>query len=349
MQSDEERFSKDRDLWARHNLPLSYDQERIATWFNEERGGVRGGADVFYLMFGITYNCQLKCPHCCVGNYENKPPQELTTEEIKDVINQSDKAFVINFFGGEPTMRADLMALIEYASERAVYVFCDTNGIKITRDYAKELRDNGLEMLYVSIDSPIPEKHDKLRGMEGLFDKALQGIKNSIDVGLRCTLSTYITKENLINGEFEEVIKLARDLGVTGVRYLLPTPTGRWLYNTDVKLTLEEEKKVLEMVDFPFTSRDFYFQNQASSQCRGLSDGVYFYISPYGDLQPCCFIPLSFGNVREEPLKVILDRMWAHPMFSERWVYQECPMLNSEFRKKYIDTIPRGIKLPLRM
>jgi hypothetical protein len=74
MQSDEERFSKDRDLWVRHDLPLSYDQERMATWFNEERGGVRGGADVFYLMFGITYNCQLKCPHCCVGNYENEPP-----------------------------------------------------------------------------------------------------------------------------------------------------------------------------------------------------------------------------------------------------------------------------------
>lgn len=349
MQSDEEKFLKDRDLWEKYNLPLRYDQERMEKWFNEERGGIRGKADVFYLMFGITYSCQLNCPHCCVGNYENEPPRELSTGEIRSVLDQSDKAFAINFFGGEPTLRSDLMELIRYASERSVYVFCDTNGIKITRDYAKQLKDNGLEMLYVSIDSPIPEKHDELRGMKGLFNQALQGIQNSLGVGLRCALSTYITRENLHNGEFENVIKLARDSGATGVRYLLPTPTGRWLYNTEVQLTPEEEQKVLEMVDFPFTCRDFYFQNQNSSQCRGLSDRVYFYISPYGDVQPCCFMPLAFGNVREEPLKVILDRMWDHPMFSESWVDRECPMLNREFREKYVDTIPRGTRLPVRM
>ena len=318
-------------------------------WFTEERGGARGGADVFYLMFGITYNCQLKCPHCCVGNYENEPPRELTTDEIKDVLDQSAKAFVVNFFGGEPTMRLDLMELIKYASERSVYVFCDTNGIKITKDYAKQLKDNGLELLYVSIDSPIPEKHDELRGMKGLFNKAIQGIKNALDVRLKCALSTYVTKEALANGEFEQVIKLGKDLGANGVRYLLPTATGRWLHNPEVKLTREEERKVRKIAKFPYTCRDFYFQTQTSSQCRGVADQVYFYISPYGDVMPCCFIPLTFGNIREEPLKTILDRMWGHAMFCESWVKKECPMLNEEFRKKYIDTIPPNTKLPSKM
>ena len=346
---EDERFTEDRELWEDYKIPLSYDQPSMEKWFNEERGGVRGGADVFYLMFGITYNCQLKCPHCCVGNYENEPPRELTIDEIKDVLDQSTKAFVINFFGGEPTMRSDLMELIKYASERSVYVFCDTNGIKITKDYARQLKESGLELLYVSIDSPVPEKHDKLRGMKGLFNKAVQGIKNALDVRLKCALSTYITKENLANGEFEEVIKLSKKLGANGVRYLLPTATGRWLHNPEVKLNREEERKVRKIVDFPYVCRDFYFQTQSSSQCRGLSDNVYFYISPYGDVMPCCFIPLTFGNVRDEPLKEILDRMWSHPMFSENWVKKECPMLNEEFRKKYIDTIPPDTKLPYKM
>lgn len=346
---DDEDVLEEENLWENSKIPLTFDQGAMIKWFNEERGAAKGGADVFYLMFGITYNCQLNCPHCCVGNYENEPPRELSTDEIKDVIDQSSKAFVINFFGGEPTMREDLMELIKYASERSVYVFCDTNGIKITKNYAKQLKDSGLEMLYVSIDSPVPEKHDELRGMKGLFDRAIQGIKNALNIRLKCSLSTYVTKENLANGEFGDVIKLGRELGASGVRYLLPTATGRWLYNPEVKLSPEEEKKVREIADFPFVCRDFYFQTQTSSQCRGVADGAYFYISPYGDVQPCCFMPLAFGNVREEPLKFILERMWGHTMFSEPWTRRECPMLNKEFRKKYIDTLPRNEKLPFRI
>lgn len=331
------------------NIPLTYDEDRMTKWFTQERGGVTGGADVFYLMFGITYDCQLKCPHCCVGNYENEPPRQLTTEEVKDVLDQSSKAFVINFFGGEPTMREDLMELIKYASERSIYVFCDTNGIKITKDYAQRLKDSGLEILYVSIDSPHPEEHDQLRGMKGLFDIAIQGIKNALEVGLKSEVSTYITKENLANGDFERVIQLGRDIGATGVRYLLPTPTGRWLYNPEVMLTPEEEKQVRKIAKFPYVCRDFYFQNQLSSQCRGMSDNAYFYINPYGDVQPCCFIPITFGNIRDEPLKTVLEKMWGHNMFCEDWVNKECPMLNEEYRKKYIDSIPSGTKLPFRM
>jgi hypothetical protein len=60
-------------------------------------------------------------------------------------------------------------------------------------------------------------------------------------------------------------------------------------------------------------------------------------------------MPLTFGNVREESLKVILEKMWGHSMFSESWTRTECPMLNVEFRKKYIDTIPPGTKLPFRI
>ena len=131
-------------------------------------------------------------------------------------------------------------------------LFRSTNGIKITKEYAKELKDSGLEILYVSIDSPVPEKHDELRGMKGLFNTAVQGIKDALEVGLNCQLSTYITKENLANGDFERVIQLARDLGATGVRYLLPTPTGRWLYKLDVMLTPEEQKKVRKIAEFPY-------------------------------------------------------------------------------------------------
>lgn len=332
-----------------YGTPLTYDPERAQKWSSEERGGLHNRADVHFLMLGVTYNCQLKCPHCAMGKYSNEPQRELTNAEIKDILDQSNKAFVVNFFGGEPTLRPDIIDLIEYAAERSIYVFLDTNGLKLTRNFARQLKAGGLEMLYVSIDSPVPEKHDELRGAKGIFDKAIQGIKNAIDEQLKCTLSTYITKETLASGEFEATIELAKDIGANGLRYTLPTPSGRWLHNPEVKLTPDEEKKVREIADLPFVYRDFYSQNQDSSQCRGVAGHAYFYISPYGDVMPCCFMPISFGNTRETPLKNILERMWNHEMFSEDWVEKECPMLNQEFRIRYINGIQPDTTLPYRI
>ena len=117
----------------------------------------------------------------------------------------------------------------------------------------------------------------------------------------------------------------------------------------------EEEESMFVTHNIPLSydqakiEKWFMEETQTSSQCRGMSDNVYFYISPYGEVQPCCFMPLRFGNIREEPLKDILDRMWSHEMFDMDWVRKECPMLNDEFRKKYIDTIPKDWKLPFRI
>ena len=330
-------------LWVEKKIPLTRDPAKLEKWARQE---VR---PIVYLKLGVTYRCQLHCRHCCTGSYARDTRRELTTEEVKDAIDQSYKPLVIHFFGGEPTLRSDLIELIEYASERAVFVFFDTNGLLISRDYATRLRTSGLELLHVSIDSPIPEKHDEYRGMEGSFEKAVQAVRNALDAGLKCAISTYATRESLENGEFEGMIRLGRELGATGVRYQLPTPAGRWLHNVDVKLTPEEEEKLRELAEFPTVYRDFHFQTQASSQCRGIAAGQYAYISPLGEIQPCSFMPLSFGNIREEPVKAILERMWKHPLYGESCLSEECPMLSDEFRRKYIDAIPAEAELPFRM
>lgn len=324
-------------------VPLTVDPAKMVKWFNEEAG------PVYYLMFGITYECQCNCRHCCTGNYIKEKQRDLTTEEIKSVLDQAAKPMVVNFFGGEPTLRSDLMELIKYAAERSMFVFTDTNGIVVTKDYAQQLKDNGLELLYVSIDSPVPKLHDQYRGYKGCFERAVGAIKNALDVGLKCVISTYMTKESLANGDFEKVIEMSKEMGTHGVRYLLPTPAGKWLHETDVMLTPEEKEQVWALTDFPYVCRDFYFQTQLSSQCAGVAGKAYIYISPYGDVQPCCFMPLSFGNIREEPLKTILDKMFNHPMYKHECMSKQCPMIDPDFRQKYIDIIPDDAKLPFRI
>ena len=117
-----------------------------------------------------------------------------------------------------------------------------------------------------------------------------------------------------------------------------------------MKLTPKEEERLRELVDFPSVYRDFHFQNQASSQCRGIASGQYAYISPLGEIQPCSFMPLSFGNIREEPVKTIFERyVEASHLQSNPVISEECPMLSDEFRGKYIDTIPVDADLPFKV
>ena len=68
------------------------------------------------------------------------------------------------------------------------------------------------------------------------------------------------------------------------------------------------------------------------------------YITAYGDVTPCDFTPLCFGNIRKEPLKVIWRRIREHPAYYAK--NMRCRMQSTWFRKRYIHKIPEGSKLP---
>ncbi|MHA2119924.1 MAG: hypothetical protein ACW990_01835, partial [Promethearchaeota archaeon] len=53
-------------------LPITVDPVKMTKWINEEAG------PIMYLMFGITYECQCSCRHCCTGNYPKETSRDLT-------------------------------------------------------------------------------------------------------------------------------------------------------------------------------------------------------------------------------------------------------------------------------
>jgi MoaA/NifB/PqqE/SkfB family radical SAM enzyme len=67
-------------------------------------------------------------------------------------------------------------------------------------------------------------------------------------------------------------------------------------------------------------------------------------VSAYGEVSPCDFSPLSFGNLRDEPLKAIWKRMVRHPAYKHR--SSVCRMQSERFRHFYIDPIPDNATLP---
>ncbi|MCD6226336.1 MAG: radical SAM protein, partial [Candidatus Aenigmarchaeota archaeon] len=122
--------------------------------------------------------CNEKCLFCTVA-YDNE--KELSHEEVKEKINfiKKNGGTSITFTGGEPTIRNDLPELIKYAKSLGFYTELQTNGIRLAnKELANKIIKSGVNAILFSFHSHKREVFDKLTGLEGSFEKTIEGIKN---------------------------------------------------------------------------------------------------------------------------------------------------------------------------
>jgi len=299
--------------------------------------GIKTKLSLTRVMIALTYQCQCRCEHCSAAFYRQDYKKGLENGEIIKLIVESKKlgAKEIYFFGGEPLLVPSLGDFIRYAKHESLTTRLDTNGFLLDESMSKELKEAGLDKIGVSIDSPTEATHDQLRGINGLFKRALSGIQYCKKYNIKCYISTYVTKKNLRNGELEKMIILAKNLGVK-IRILTSICSGRWSNRNDVLLSPEEIVLLKSFLrkKLAYWEIEYIDNKKIPFICSALTK-TYFYISAYGDIQPCCFLPISFGNIRKDSLANILKKMWNSDMFTRRDKYNDCPINNKNFRDKY--------------
>lgn len=89
--------------------------------------------------------CNLRCKHC-YEDAQKKLPDELSTEEAKEMIDDLARSGVVAlaFLGGEPLMRKDFFELASYARQQGLYTAVATNGTMITREIARKFKEVGI-------------------------------------------------------------------------------------------------------------------------------------------------------------------------------------------------------------
>ena len=307
------------------------------------------------MTFAVTYKCQCNCIHCSAGRHFRKDTPELNTKEAKKVIDETQDlgVSIIAFTGGEPLMREDIFDLIAYVDKKKAVSLLFTNGEYLTEENADKLANAGLYSIFVSIDSVNSEEHDSLRHKKGLFQKALDGIERMRERGILVGISTYATKSATEKGMYKKIYMLARERKIQNVMLFDGVPTGNMLKNTDEMLTPDQREEVREFssklfknsVIPPLSSQAW--QNSIEGYLGGigcLAGNIQYYVSAYGEVTPCDFTPLSFGNIRKDPLKKIWKRMIRHKAYNHRSTF--CRMQNPNFRHFYIDPIPNEQILP---
>ncbi len=299
---------------------------------------------------GITGKCPYDCIHCGAAGIVSDP--ELSFDEINLTIEQALDlgSYYISFDGGETMLRKDLPEMVARVDKSRAIATCFTSGFALDEDRARRLKEAGLFALHMSLDSPDEKEHDRVRGREGAFKNAIEGARNAIGAGILADLFVVMSPYNI--DDLEEFYQFAWDMGMQEMSIYEIVAVGRWMEHEDevitdkdVKRLADFQKRINKKPDGPRVTALPYFMGPEQFGC--FAGKRWMHATAGGDVLPCAYTPLSFGNIREEKLSTIWERMGRHAAYSCSSDY--CLMRNPEFRKKYIHTIPEEARLPVRI
>jgi MoaA/NifB/PqqE/SkfB family radical SAM enzyme len=315
------------------------------------------------LTLGVTTGCQLSCAHCSAltapdagGEQNGRPGAPLTRDELLRVVVEALElgVDVVTFTGGEPLLRDDLEELVAAVPPALATTLVFTNGLLLDDDRARSLAAAGLYGLHLSLDSPDPGEHDRLRGREGCFEAVRRAARAARRADLKLGLSTYADRDAVRTGRLAGVAALAAAWDAHEVTVFDAIATGRLLRHPEVHLTAADHRTIV--AEGKRLSRRYLNRPRVVTQSwtnERLSFGrligclaatLQIHVTARGELQPCDFTPLTFGNVREAPLADLWRALVSHPEWSRRSL--RCRMQDQAFRRSYIDPIPAGAPLP---
>jgi radical SAM protein with 4Fe4S-binding SPASM domain len=149
------------------------------------------------VVWNCTHACNLKCIHCYTDSTGPRHSDELTTDEgrglIDDLAQFGIPALLLS--GGEPLLRRDLFDLADYARGKGLRCTLSTNGTLVSADMARRIKDAGFTYVGISLDG-VGEVNDYFRGVEGAFEKAMEGFRNCVAVEQRVGLRMTLTRHN---------------------------------------------------------------------------------------------------------------------------------------------------------
>ena len=192
---------------------------------------------------GGAWHCNQKCLHCYAAGQPLSDTPELTTAQWKEILSKLRAANVpqVTFTGGEPTLRADLVELVEVAQWFVTRL--NTNGRLLTPELCRRLYEASLDSVQVTLYSHDPAVHNALVGAEG-FDDTVTGIRNAVAAGLSVSVNTPLCS---LNTDYAATVRFVHELGVRYVTCsgLIPSGSAEGAESRATRLTEEQLTDVL--------------------------------------------------------------------------------------------------------
>jgi len=283
------------------------------------------------VLLSVTSACTFRCEHCYQKHDRGK---DVPVEYLVDVVRTLDAMGVafFNIEGGDPFLVFDRLKRV-CAAVSTGEIWINSTGDGITRDRLDELKALGVKGIIFSLHAPDPATVNSFMGRDNAWDCMHRGIECCHVSGMDVGLNTCLMKEAFYDGTFQSTMEVARSLGASIIQLIQPKPSGAWLGSEMQQSQQQDLDHISEMVHrynnlpeyraYPFIAAQIHDEKASMFGCTaGGSDR--FYINAKGDVQPCEFLNMSFGNILEEAFENIYERMRrAFDVPGTRWLCEE--------------------------
>jgi len=265
-----------------------------------------------HAQIAVTNACPYQCSYCYnrgrTGRVMDQQTILATVRQLKEL-----GVFWLGLTGGEPLLNRRLEEIIACAAgDCAVKLF--TTGCTLSKQRAEELKQAGLFSVSVSLDHWQAERHDQGRNHSGAFRTALEAIEifrgvAGLHVGVSAVLSAEMLEEELI----ETFLQFLAGLDIHEA-WLSEAKPSTAAYQRPELVVTQEQRELLIAIQDRYNKKGGmtvnYLGHFEDRRHFGCSAGhKMIYIDAFGELSPCVFIPMSFGNVRERSVKEIYRTM----------------------------------------
>ncbi|KAK9533278.1 hypothetical protein VZT92_008406 [Zoarces viviparus] len=186
-----------------------------------------------YLRISLTEKCNLRCQYCMPDEGVKLTPrsQLLTTPEVLTLARLfvGEGVQKIRLTGGEPLIKPDVLDVLKELRklEGLKTIAVTTNGMNLARLLPK-LKDAGLDLINISLDSLVPAKFEFIVRRKG-FHKVMEGIDKAIEMGFNPVKVNCVVMRGLNEDELLDFVALTekKPLEVRFIEYM-PFDGNKW-------------------------------------------------------------------------------------------------------------------------
>jgi pyrroloquinoline quinone biosynthesis protein E len=280
------------------------------------------------LLAELTYRCVLQCPYCSnpLRYAESRYREELTTEDWQRVLSEARQLGVIQLAlsGGEPTLRRDLLPIVETAVRLGLYSTLVTAGTLLPDEKLAACKDAGLDHVQISLQGATSEVSDLIAGTESFAEK-VAAMRRVVAHGFPLTVNVVLHRLNLHQvGDF---IRIAEEVGADKIELANTQYHGWALLNRKLLMPTREQveeshevvrrerERIGAKLQIVYVIPDYF--EEFPKPCLDGWARRFLTVTPNGDVLPCQAAgdikSLAFENVRDRPLE---------------WIWYESPSFN---------------------
>ncbi|OQY38895.1 MAG: hypothetical protein B6229_04920 [Spirochaetaceae bacterium 4572_7] len=322
------------------------------------------------VLISVTKECSFKCKHCYQREDQGTDVDINSLMSVtRELVNQGITLF--NIEGGDPFLE---FSRLESICETIGYdgeIWINSTGNGITLEKLKKLKSiSNFKSVVFPLNSPNKDDVNFFMGQDYAWNTLVHGLKLCRISNIPASLSCCLHNDDFHNGNFEYLMEIAKEFKVAHVTLIPPKAAGAWLKGEflhssesdieHIKTLVKHFNKQHKYRKYPSLSAQLIDEDSEHQGCTaGGTDR--FYINAKGDIQPCEFLNISFGNINKEDFIVIYNRMRKE--FNTpgvNWLCDQCSKdinslhimgeslpLTVEKSKIIIDTWQRGDATPV--